>query len=77
MGMWIQILLFFCNCLRSGDAVYVAEIGPNRLRKFEVIIQNMQKIKCKNIAQKQSKYEQTMYEHQSMFIVYFKLKCLT
>ena len=30
-----------CNCLRSGDAVYVAEIGPNRLRKFEVIIQNM------------------------------------
>jgi len=22
---------------RSGDAVYVAEIGPNRLRKFEVV----------------------------------------
>ena len=26
----------FYNYFRSGDAVYVAEIGPNRLRKFEV-----------------------------------------
>ena len=54
-----------CNCLRSGDAVYVAEIGPNRLRKFEVIIQNMQNviITYYNIAQKASKYQQKMYEH--------------
>ena len=50
------------NFLRSGDAVYVAEIGPNRLRKFEVIMWNMQKIKCKKIAQKESKYQQEMYE---------------
>ena len=68
-----------CNCLRSGDAVYVAEIGPNRLRKFEVIIHNMQNIKCKKIAQKESKYQQKMYEYhwKLMFIVNFKLKCLT
>ena len=25
------------NYPRTGDAVYVAEIGPNRIRKFEVV----------------------------------------
>ena len=42
-----RLKCFFCNCFRSGDAVYVAEIGPNRLRKFEVraFDKNLQKFK--------------------------------
>ena len=61
----MNLNLVICNSLRSGDAVYVAEIGPNRLRKFEVIIQNIQYviITYYNIAHKESKYQQKMYEH--------------
>ena len=49
-----------CNCLRSGDAVYVAEIGPNRLRKFEVIIQKMQMLSLHIIILAKNR---KMYEH--------------
>ena len=39
--LW-NVLDIFC---RSGDAVYVAEIGPNRLRKFEVIDFDFESVK--------------------------------